>query len=286
MRISPVLSLVRWKLSLAVAASALAVFFFFHGGISSAATSLFFGIALLAGAGSAINQIQEKQIDSLMPRTKTRPLPSGSLTRGQAAVIAFVLAPAGSLLLYYGTTPEAVLIGLTNLVLYNGVYTPLKKRTSFAVLIGGVSGALPPVIGCVAAGGIPDKRVFGIAVFIYMWQIGHFLLLLLKFGKEYQQAGIRTLLSLVNENGFKNTLFIWIMGTAASAMLFPVLGVTRGVFMIVLVTVSAIWFVVFFYYKLFWSEKGLGASGGFHFMYIFQGIVLVLITAQGVFAFL
>jgi protoheme IX farnesyltransferase len=281
MSFSSFFSLIRWKLSLIVAASALAGFLYSGQKFSARAFAVFLGVALLAGAGSAINQVQEKCADGLMDRTKKRPLPAGKLTSCQALSVASGLVIAGFLPLYFLARPCAAILGCANLIWYNAIYTPLKKRTEFSVLIGSVNGALPPILGCIAAGGAFDERAAGIGIFMYLWQIGHFLLLLLRFGDDYNRAGIRTLLSIVNKRGLRNILAVWILGTAACAAMFPALGILRSFLLnAVLIFLTGI-FSVFFLVTLTRPANERTVIMEIRLMYVYQGAVLVILAAQG-----
>jgi len=110
------------------------------------------GIFLQACGAAALNHVQESDVDARMQRTARRPIPSGRISRPGAALIALALLAAGSFVLWL-VEPAAAWLGLAAAVVYNGVYTPLKRVTPFAVLPGSLIGALPPAAGWVAAGG-------------------------------------------------------------------------------------------------------------------------------------
>jgi protoheme IX farnesyltransferase len=118
--------------------------------------SLTIGTALAAGGAAALNQWMEREEDSLMPRTSERPLPSRLIEPEVALIFGVALSSIGLALLWIGTNPWACLLTLLTLVFYLLIYTPLKKRSPYATEVGAISGALPPLIGWVAASGEPS----------------------------------------------------------------------------------------------------------------------------------
>ena len=111
------------------------------------------GSGLVAGGAAAFNQIAERDIDETMARTKLRPMPMGRVSLNEGRIFAFIIATAGFVILLVGTNVVATIVAATTLVSYVAIYTPLKRRTSWATIIGAVPGALPPVIGWTAARG-------------------------------------------------------------------------------------------------------------------------------------
>lgn len=111
------------------------------------------GIFLLACGSSALNHFQDANRDALMVRTRNRPIPSGRVSRNGALMVALLLVVVGSILLYMGSNFIGLQLGLLALIWYNGIYTPMKRKTAFAVVPGSVIGAIPPVVGWVAGGG-------------------------------------------------------------------------------------------------------------------------------------
>jgi protoheme IX farnesyltransferase len=273
-------ALIRVRLSLTVALSAFAGFVVINHGISLGAGAAFAGVALLAAAGSALNQFQERAEDAMMERTKDRPLPMGVKSPRQVLVIAALFALAGILLLI-SLKPAAAILGVFALVWYNAVYTPLKKRTVFALPVGALTGAIAPVIGCVAATGGIDRRAAGIALFMFFWQIGHFLLLLLRFGKEYEKAGVRTILSLITAARLRTITSIWLLGTAACATMFPLFGLITGVTSAAALLLINASFVACFFAGFVLKKESDGFRLVFRCTYLLQGAVLLLLVGEG-----
>ena len=187
--------------------------------------ALFAGVALLAAAGSALNQVLERDLDALMHRTCGRPLPTGALSARAATQIGAGCAAAGASLLIILAGPTSALLGLAALLWYLAVYTPLKRRTPFALALGAVCGAAPPVIGwCVAGGGPADFRVVLLAGVIYLWQVPHFWLLQRRHAEDYRRAGLPLFAPARTANGTSPLCLLWIAAMIAGAMTLPAFG--------------------------------------------------------------
>jgi len=205
------------------------------------------GIFILACGSSALNHYQEKDKDAKMKRTQNRPIPGGRISPNGALAFALLLTIIGSGLIYIGSGFLAMQLGILALIWYNGIYTPLKKRTAFAVVPGSVIGAIPPMVGWVAGGGsLADPRALIIAFFFFIWQVPHFWLLLLKFGKEYEDAGFPSITSFYSNKQIKNTTFIWTMATAVTALMLPVFGIVNSVVIALGMLIAVVWLVVVF----------------------------------------
>ncbi len=183
------------------------------------------GIFLLASGASALNHIQEFKYDSRMDRTRNRPLPSGRISLAGAVIVALAYSLAGGLLLGLGTGWQGLLLGLMAYFWYNVVYTYLKRLSPWAVVPGSIIGSIPPVIGWVGAGGnLSDPEVLPIAAFFFIWQVPHFWLLIMKYGKEYESAGFPSLSGTMSSVQIGRMIFLWITGTAAITVVFSLTG--------------------------------------------------------------
>jgi heme o synthase len=149
------------------------------------------GIYLVAGAAAAINCLIEQKIDKVMARTRARPLPRGELTTTQTLVFASIIGGVGLLLLYRYVNPLTMWLTLATFVGYAVIYTILlKPATPQNIVIGGASGAMPPVLGWAAVTG--DVSPFALLLFliIFAWTPPHFWALALYRTEEYAQAGL------------------------------------------------------------------------------------------------
>lgn len=154
---------------------------------------LFTAGMLIAGAANAINQAVEKDTDAMMKRTLNRPVAAGRMTVNEAWVFALITGIAGVAMMWYWFNFASAMVGLFSLVLYAFIYTPLKKVNSVSVLVGAFPGALPCLIGWVAATGdfgIGGWILFGIQ---FLWQFPHFWAIAWVAHRDYTKAGFKLL---------------------------------------------------------------------------------------------
>jgi len=149
------------------------------------------GIALVAGAAAAVNCLVEQKIDAVMPRTRARPLPSGELSPLQTLVFAGMVGGLGLWLLVHFVNPLTMWLTLATFVGYAIVYTViLKPMTPQNIVIGGASGAMPPVLGWAAVTGEVTTEALLLFLIIYAWTPPHFWALALYRTEEYAKAGL------------------------------------------------------------------------------------------------
>jgi len=190
------------------------------------------GILILACGSAIVNHIQERNTDALMNRTKGRPIPSGEISVRNATVLALIFIFTGTVILFLGAGLLATGLALLNLIWYNAFYTPLKKKSSLAILPGSLVGAIPPAVGWVAAGGyILDKEIIIISAFFFIWQIPHFWLLMISFDHEYKQAGFPTITKFFNRDQFARIIYVWIVATVVTGLLIPFFNVVEFSFL-------------------------------------------------------
>jgi protoheme IX farnesyltransferase len=149
------------------------------------------GIALVAGAAAAVNCLVEQKIDAVMARTRARPLPRGALTSAQTLVFAGVVGGIGMWLLYRLVNPLTMWLTLATFIGYAIVYTViLKPLTPQNIVIGGASGAMPPVLGWAAVTGDVSQDALLLFLIIFAWTPPHFWALALYRKHEYAKAGV------------------------------------------------------------------------------------------------
>jgi protoheme IX farnesyltransferase len=187
------------------------------------------GIFILSVGSAAFNHYQEIDTDSLMDRTKNRPLPAKKISKDKALLFSVGMSISGLLILMVSSNSITLALGVLALIWYNIIYTPLKKRTPLAIMPGALVGALPPAIGWTAAGGsIMDPQLWIVALFFFIWQIPHFWFLLLIFDDDYQKAGFPTLTETFSDAQLTRISYVWVVGLAAICMLIPLFGVTNN----------------------------------------------------------
>ena len=158
------------------------------------------GTTLVAAGSAVLNQVYERDTDALMRRTRLRPLPDGRVTADEAAIFGVSLAALGILLLVLKTNGLAALLALTTLVLYVVIYTPLKRRSEIATLVGAIPGALPPLIGWAAGHGSLSVGGWVLFAMVFLWQIPHFMAISWIYREDYGKGGF-PMLSVIDPEG-------------------------------------------------------------------------------------
>jgi protoheme IX farnesyltransferase len=149
------------------------------------------GIGLVSGAAAAFNCLIEQQIDARMARTRGRPLPTGQVTSKQTVVFASLLGSIGLALLYVFVNPLTMWLTLATFLGYAVIYTIfLKPATPLNIVIGGASGAMPPVLGWAAVNNVVGPEALILFLIIFAWTPPHFWALALYRRKEYEKVGI------------------------------------------------------------------------------------------------
>jgi protoheme IX farnesyltransferase len=234
------LELAKIKIMIPVSLTGFTGYFAFDPHFSLRIFFLSFGILLMAVSASVLNQIQEIATDSKMNRTCNRPLPAHRIRIKDATLLVLCSFVAGTIIIYYSGNLTAMLIGLITIFWYNVIYTYSKRITAFAVVPGAVTGALPPLIGWVAAGGgLWEKPIIFIEFLLFIGQIPHFWLLILRYGEEYKLAGIPSLTDIFNRFQIKRLTFIWVVSSVVAALFLCCFEIIQSpVLNIILVAVS------------------------------------------------
>lgn len=188
---------------------------------------------LVSGSSVTINQVIEQKYDSIMKRTKNRPLPSARVTESEAVWFSIITGIVGFILMFLATNLLATSLSFLSLLLYAFVYTPLKRVGSIAVFVGAIPGALPPLIGWAAASGLLSYEAMIIFGIQFIWQFPHFWAIAWVSDEDYKRAGFK----LLPGGGAKDlntainimvyTLFLLPLGLLPSY--FGLTGLTSGV---------------------------------------------------------
>ena len=155
--------------------------------------AVFAGGFFLSGASVTVNQIIERDLDKLMTRTMSRPLPTGRVTVLEAFWFSVICLLAGVVLLMTFTNVLTVGLSLLSMVLYSFVYTPLKRVGPIAVFVGAIPGALPPLLGWTAATGVISHEALIIFGIQFIWQFPHFWAIAWVADEDYKKAGFKLL---------------------------------------------------------------------------------------------
>ena len=159
-----------------------------------------FGTMLIAAGTAALNHYIERESDRYMRRTASRPLPSGTLRPREALIFGVALSVAGALYLYFAAGALPAVLGSATCLAYLLAYTPLKKRTVWATFVGAFPGAIPPMIGWVAASGRLDPGAWMLFAILFFWQFPHFHAIAWMYREDYARAGI-LMLPVVDRDG-------------------------------------------------------------------------------------
>jgi len=210
------------------------------------------GSALAVGSANAFNMVWEREGDLLMRRTRNRPVATGRLSVKVASGFAGLLGAISMLVLGLGTNLLTAGLALFALVSYTLVYTPLKRITPLALVIGAVPGAVPPLLGWTAATGsldLPGIVLFGI---LLVWQMPHFLAIALFRKQDYADAGIRCVPVVRGEQVAKIQAIAWALLLIPMSMALTPLGVTGNLYMVVALLLGLGF--------LAWTVAGLGRA--------------------------
>jgi protoheme IX farnesyltransferase len=206
---------------------------------SRTALLLMLGCALIVGAANTMNMYLERDIDCLMARTMTRPLPEKRLAPQAALVFGVALAAfATPVLLLVGWL--TALLGAIAFVSYVFLYTPLKQRTHWAVWVGAVPGAMPALMGWTAATG--RLSLAGLAVFaiLFIWQIPHFHAIAFFRKKEYERAGLKTLPGMHGDGAARAQIVLWLFVQVALSIELVPLGVCGPLYLATAIALGAL----------------------------------------------
>lgn len=175
------------------------------------------GILLVAAGASALNQVMERDVDGLMRRTASRPLPAGRLGVETARVFGIGLTAVGLALLAWQVNALTTILAAATVASYLLVYTPLKRRSPLCTLVGAVPGALPPVLGWAAARGALDWGAAALFAILFIWQLPHFLAIGWLYREDYARGGM-PMLPVIDPDGHLTARHI----AVTSASLLPV----------------------------------------------------------------
>jgi protoheme IX farnesyltransferase len=202
-----------------------------------------FGTLLISSGSCVVNHIMERDVDSRMKRTSRRPIPSGAISVRSASIFAAVLSISGAALLLTVNT-LTFWLAIATWLSYVMVYTPMKTRSSLAVIIGGIPGALPFMGGWTAVTGVADSMAWVLFAILFFWQLPHFYSLSWMYRADYREGGM-VLRAISDDTG--KTLAVQMTLTSAlllvSAIIPTLLGVTGNVYLSGVVVLGG-WLIV------------------------------------------
>ncbi len=234
---------------------------------------------MITGAANTLNQVIERDSDKLMKRTLNRPLPSGRMQVGEALLVAAVLGVVGLFLLYQVNSLCAIL-GLIAIIIYAGIYTPLKKITRLTIIPGAIAGSLPVVIGCVAATGRLSNEAWLLFTVQFIWQFPHTWSIAWLLDEEYNKAGIKMMPTSGGRNKASAIIILLSTFLIIPAGLVFNMYYSAGVSVGWLLGLAGVGMVIFAYklYKSRTSKSALGLMFG-SFVYL-PFVLIVLVIAK------
>lgn len=279
--LSSVIELGKTRISVSVTLTGFLGYYRASGTFSEILLFTLLGILFMSMGSSTFNQVQERRTDLLMKRTAGRPLPAGRISLKGAVISGTLLSAAGFVLLMLTGSVLAAGIGLFTLLWYNLVYTPLKKITPFAVFPGALIGALPPLIGWTAAGGaLYDKEIVLISFFLFIGQMPHYWLLMIKLGDEFKKAGLAVITEVFSKTQLSNISFIWIFASAVSVLVFPVAGIMHSNLIAFLMAALVVFFIIRMYALSSRDKLVLNWRKAFATVNLFYLFILVILIAD------
>jgi protoheme IX farnesyltransferase len=214
------ISLTKAILSFAVGIPGVLVYLLIAQDITADLWLSILAIFLLALGVSALNQFQERRYDALMPRTMQRPLVTGLIGSKEASAIIMGLIGTSMVIEYNVLGFIGVMIFALVVFLYNGVYTPMKRVSAYAVFPGAILGVIPPMLCWMATGeSLLQPSFFALAWFYFIWQIPHFWLLVLIYQKDYNKAKFPNMANVVGAESLSRITYIWMLLTIVSALI-------------------------------------------------------------------
>jgi protoheme IX farnesyltransferase len=181
------------------------------------------GTTLIVGSANALNMWWERDVDAHMTRTRNRPLPAGRMAPDVALTFGLALAVVSVPMLFLVNAVTG-LLGLVSLVSYVAIYTPLKRHTHLALLVGAVPGAIPPVLGwSTVTGGIGLGGLLLFA-FLFVWQVPHFAAITIFRTEEYRRAGLQVVSVQHGEDAARRMITAWTVLLIGTSLLFGAFG--------------------------------------------------------------
>lgn len=232
--------------------------------------STLIGCALIVSGANALNMYIERDVDRRMERTKNRPLPTGRMSPRVALWFGVLTSAVAVPILAIGANALTALLAVLANLLYVLAYTPLKQHSPYALHVGAIPGAIPPLLGWTAGTGHIDAAgavLFGV---LFLWQIPHFCAIALFRKADYARAGIHVLPNVTGELATRHTIVRWTFALVATSLLVVPLGVAHHGYLIAATILGAAFFT--------WGCYGLREGSGSKWAKSLFGISIVYLV--------
>jgi len=229
------------------------------------------GISLIVAGANALNMYIERDVDRRMDRTKNRPLPGGRMAPRTALWFGVITSAAAVPILAIGVNTLTALLAVIANLLYVFAYTPMKQHSQYALHVGAIPGAIPPLLGWTAGTGRIDAAGVVLFAILFLWQIPHFIAIALFRKADYARAGLVVTPNVTGELASRHTIIRWIFpGVAASLLVVP-LGLAGRGYLVIASLLGAVFFT--------WGCYGLKAGTGNKWAKSLFGISILYLTA-------
>jgi heme o synthase len=199
------------------------------------------GLAFIIGAGCVFNNVADREIDSHMERTKNRALVAGTVSKKSAIIFGTILGLLGIVALTFHTNLLTMLTALTGLAVYVFVYTPMKRGSEYATLVGSIAGAVPPVVGYTAVTNSFDTGALLLFIILTLWQMPHFYSIAMYRSEEYAAAGVPVLPLKRGAHATKIQILCYIAVFSVAVLLPTFFGYTGYAYLLVMAGLSLAW---------------------------------------------
>jgi protoheme IX farnesyltransferase len=200
------------------------------------------GTALIVAGANALNMYIERDVDRRMDRTKNRPLPAGRLAPRVALWVGVGSSAIAVPILAIGANPLTALLAVIANLLYVLAYTPLKQHSHWALHVGAVPGAIPPLLGWTAGTGRIDAAGLVLFALLFLWQIPHFIAITLFRKADYARAGLVVMPNVKGELAARHTIVRWIFACVAASLLVVPLGLAHRGYLVAATVLGAVFF--------------------------------------------
>lgn len=202
------------------------------------------GTALIVGAANTLNCYIERESDKLMARTKVRPLPAGRMEPKLALSIGLVLTCIALPMLYICSSPMTAALAAFALLCYVAIYTPMKQVSSWALLVGSVPGAMPPLLGWTAATETIDGAGLALFGILFVWQLPHFIAISMYRQSEYDRAGIKTVAGQLGLTIAKWQILMWTTALVVLSLALVPLDLAGSLYLVSALSLGIIFLVI------------------------------------------
>lgn len=212
------------------------------------------GMALIVAGANALNMYVERDIDRHMARTKNRPLPAGRMQPRLALWFGLATSALAVPVLAIGANSTTALLAVVANVLYVLAYTPLKQHSQYALHVGAIPGALPPLLGWTAGTGRIEAAGVVLFAIMFLWQIPHFIAIATFRKADYARAGLVVVPNVTGELASRHSIIRWIFANVAASLLVVPLGLAGRGYLVIATVLGAVFFT--------WGCYGLRAGAG------------------------